>query len=60
MAKKETREILALFAGILGFFFIFSGYSNYLTLKIFDFFNVIGPVVLGMIILFFVYREIRD
>lgn len=59
MPKNDTRDILALFAGIFGFFLIFSGYSNYLKLGIYDV-NVVAPVLIGLVILFFVYKEIRE
>ncbi len=58
--NNDTRDILALFAGILGFFLIWSGYSNFLTLKFYDITNVIAPVVIGLVILGFVYKELRD
>jgi hypothetical protein len=60
MAKDDTRDILAMFAGILGFFLIWGGYSNYLSLKMYDPINVMIPVAVGIALIYFAYRQLRE
>ncbi|NCN39077.1 MAG: hypothetical protein COY38_01650 [Candidatus Aenigmarchaeota archaeon CG_4_10_14_0_8_um_filter_37_24] len=59
MEKSDSENIIAVFLGMLGVFFIFSGYSNYQTMKFFDVVNVIIPFVIGVILLLWVYRLVR-
>jgi hypothetical protein len=59
MAKDDTRDMLAMFAGILGFFLIWGGYSNYLTSKMYDPVNVMIPVIVGIALIYFAYRQLR-